>query len=1179
MTMHRLTAGAGYRYLVRHVASGDCARRGATTLADYYVESGNPPGTWLGRGLVGLAAPGVEKGDTLTVGSVVRETAMARLFSDGTDPVTGSPLGRRYPKTSPARERVDAQIRALPGEMGAAARQSAIDAITRVELGREVQAPVAGFDLTFTVVKSVSTLWVVADTHARQAIYDAHHAAVQSAMATLEDRALFTRTGARGCRQEATRGAVAAAFVHWDSRAGDPNLHTHVVLANKVQGLDGAWRSLDSRALHHAVVAISELYEALLVDEITRRLPVRWTWRGRGPRRSPAFELDGVPDELMAHFSQRATQIDEAMTDVVAKFASSHGRGPNRLEIVRLRQQVTRATRPAKLVRPLAELLDRWRRRATEMTGQSPAALAARVIRSSWLRPVRLADLERGSIEHLAALVLDGVRARRSTWNRWNLMAEALRVAKPLVATGPAERLAIVDAITDVALTRCISLDPPSLFPASGRYARPDGSSVFDRPDECTFTDLVILDAESDLLEAATDLSGPTAHALSADVALGEGSRLAPDQAAAVRQLGLSGRLVDVLVGPAGSGKTTTLAALLHVWERRHGRGSVIGLAPSSTAAANLAGALGITCENTAKWLHESRGAAGQDRRTLIGRLAGERSAPGTDPRRRRTLETALRGLAAEERRWSLRSGQLVIVDEASLAGTLALRELVSQARSASAKVLLVGDHGQLSAVDAGGAFGLIVDRTGGAQLRSLWRFVEPWEAAATTSLRAGHPRVIERYTEAGRVHAGPGESMLEEAYAAWSIDVAAGRTSILLAPDSATVAALNLRAHNDRVQDGLVRDGGVTTRSGTTVGVGDRIVTRLNDRRLRTSDGFVRNGDLWDVTEARADGSLVVVAARTRLARRGVVGVPGSDVRAEMVLPASYVAENTELAYATTTHRAQGITVDTAHVLGHSGMTRESLYVAMTRGRISNHVYLPVDSIDADCDGLPDPHPVGDARAILEAVLQTTGAERSATATIAERQDEAASLRRLEPIRTSLYADASRARWCARLAALGVGDEALNAVALSPDAGRIFAALDRIDAVAVAPARVVRGLLDRLDAAHPAEHLGAAARAWLVRHGGSDDVSPAASSTIGLSPEGLDVLAHVERLIGERVAALSVAARDGASSMLDDLGLEPHDEAERQEWLAAVEARVAHDDRQPARRAAEPVIPTALSR
>ncbi|WP_267897567.1 relaxase domain-containing protein [Cellulomonas rhizosphaerae] len=85
-----------------------------------------------------------------------------------------------------------------------------------------------------------------------------------------------TRVGAAGCRQVRTRGMVAAAFDHWDSRAGDPNLHTHVVVANEVQGTDGAWRSVDGRTSHAAVVTVSALYDALLADEVSRRLGATW---------------------------------------------------------------------------------------------------------------------------------------------------------------------------------------------------------------------------------------------------------------------------------------------------------------------------------------------------------------------------------------------------------------------------------------------------------------------------------------------------------------------------------------------------------------------------------------------------------------------------------------------------------------------------------------------------------------------------------------------------------------------------------------------------------------------------------------------------------------------------------------------------------------------------------------
>ena len=117
---------------------------------------------------------------------------------------------------------------------------------------------VAGYDLTFSPVKSVSTLWAVADPAVAAVIERAHQAAVQDALRFIEKHALFTRTGPQGIRQVNVRGLVATAFTHRDSRAGDPDLHTHVAVANKVQTLDGRWLSIDGRVLFKANVAASE---------------------------------------------------------------------------------------------------------------------------------------------------------------------------------------------------------------------------------------------------------------------------------------------------------------------------------------------------------------------------------------------------------------------------------------------------------------------------------------------------------------------------------------------------------------------------------------------------------------------------------------------------------------------------------------------------------------------------------------------------------------------------------------------------------------------------------------------------------------------------------------------------------------------------------------------------------
>jgi conjugative relaxase-like TrwC/TraI family protein len=1128
MSMHRLTAGAGYQYLLRHTASGDTDRVGPDGLSGYYTESGNPPGRWMGSGL-----PGLDGGAGIVQDAVVTEDAMARLFGQGHDPVSGEPLGRAYPTFTPASERIATAVAQLPAMMGALERQGAVDTITRVELAKPTRAAVAGFDLTFTVPKSASVLWALADDATRAAVLAGHRAAVDQSLALLAETALFTRTGTRSCAQVTTRGPIAAAFDHWDTRTGDPNLHTHLVLANKVQGPDGLWRSVDSRALHHAVVAVSEVYDNLLADELARRLPVTWGWRTRGPRRSPAFELHGVPDPLLALFSTRSTQIDAAMTAAVAEFVAAHGRGPNRVEVVRLRQRVTRATRPDKHIRPLGDLLRGWQQRSTRATGRTPGDLVGAAMHASHSRPLTSAQVSDDVVVRLSAFVLDEVRTRRSTWTRANLLAESARATRGLRMASPADRHALHTRVVVAALDRCISLAAPEVFTVAPEYQRPDGTSVFTRAGEDRYTDHRILDAEVRLLAALDDVSAPTARS-SAVTSIVEnplqtahmtGVRLAPDQAGAVRTIATSGNRLEVLVGPAGTGKTTTLLALAKAWTAPHGNGSVIGLAPSATAAAELADALGIGCENTAKWLYESTGPGRTRRAERIAVLQGERAGVNahTHPARAGAIDAQLAALRRADADWSLHPCQLLIVDEASLAGTLGLDMLIAQARATDAKVLLVGDHAQLSAVDAGGAFHLLTERGRPVVLSSLWRFSHKWEADATRQLRTGRPAALDAYFEHDRVSAGPSEAMLEDGYTRWQDSEANGHSAILIAADSRTVRALNARAHADRVADDLVASDGITTTSGDLIADGDRILTRANARHLSTGDGgHVRNGEIWDVLATHPDGSLTVTRAQRdrRSADRGPV------VR----LPAEYVAHEVDLGYATTTHRAQGVTVDHAHVLATAGMTRENLYVAMTRGRHVNRVYVALDAIDPACDDLPDHHRPGDAREILERILATSGAELSATQTIARALDDAASLERLEPIRATFQADAATRRWRQVLPTCGLSDQQVDGIWGSADRAALVSALRRGEAAGYP----MRELVTWIVAARGADTDEALARTltthvtdWLDRRTaerGTSATAPGWTEPVPPSDPAAGPLQQIDTLYAQRLA--EVAAR-----------------------------------------------------
>src|SRR5665648_790887 len=230
MSMHKLTAGDGYAYLTRQVAAGDAGLDAGASLTAYYEQTGNPPGRWYGSGLAGLGGEAISR---VAPGDVVTEQAMTAVFRDGVDPLTDDALGRPYPRFGDGR-----------------------------------RPPVGGYDLTFTAPKSASVLWALADDATRTTVYAAHRAALASALEFVEQRVIRTR------------GMVAAAFDHWDTRAGDPNLHTHVVIANKVQRPDGVWRSVDGRTVHAAVVTVSELYDALLADELARRRPGQLTLDG-----------------------------------------------------------------------------------------------------------------------------------------------------------------------------------------------------------------------------------------------------------------------------------------------------------------------------------------------------------------------------------------------------------------------------------------------------------------------------------------------------------------------------------------------------------------------------------------------------------------------------------------------------------------------------------------------------------------------------------------------------------------------------------------------------------------------------------------------------------------------------------------------------------------------------------
>jgi conjugative relaxase-like TrwC/TraI family protein len=991
MSMHKLTAGSGYDYLTRQVAALDSTEKGHTGLAAYYAERGEKPGVWIGSGMASI--------DGLNAGDPVTAEQMKALFGSGMHPLAelrlqqlegpdlternyeamtrlGTPFKILEHDVRPFRVEVAKRIAGineaagLPGDwpVPAGDRARVRTEVAReffvAEHGREpVDArelagqiardsrprtqTVAGYDLTFSPVKSVSTLWAVADPTIAAIIEGAHQAAVKDALRFIEEHALFTRTGPQGIRQVNVRGLVAAAFTHRDSRAGDPDLHTHVAVANKVQTLDGRWLSIDGRVLFKAKVAASETYNTALEQHLHGTLGVRFAERlDSDPTKRPIREIVGVDTRLNQRWSTRRAHIKVRQGELAVNFQQDHGRPPTPVEALHLAQQATLETRQAKHEpRSLAEQRATWRAEAVELLGGRHAVKA--MLR--WALSPRLAAsvaVDAAWVAETADRVLAAMEEHRSTWQMWHVRAEAQRHVRATdVRTQRTD--ALVDLLVDEVLhSRSIPLVPPDDGIQEPKVLRRiDGASVYTVAGADLYTSQRILDAEQRLISIAGRNDGATVDEPALDLALLEvaanGTALDAGQAALIRSMCSSGARLQLAIAPAGAGKTTAMQALSSAWSQDGGE--VIGLAPSAAAAAVLREQTGIHADTLAKLTWSLKHGGLPDWATRIGRST------------------------------------LVIIDEAGMADTLTLDRVVHFVTASGGSVRLIGDDQQLAAIGAGGILRDIQHTHGALQLTELHRFTHPAEAAATLALRDGDPTSLDFYLNHRRVHVGDLTTTTQDAFAAWAADRAAGRDAIMLAPTRELVADLNQRARTHRL-GGSAPGREVQLADGNQASVGQVIITRRNDRRLRLSaSDWVKNGDRWTITHISRHGDLTVRHTRSHLTAR---------------LPAHYSQESVELGYATTIHAAQGVTADTMHGLLTGLESRQQLYTVLTRGRTANHLYLQVVG-----DG--DPHTVirpetvtpRTPTEILEQILARDDAPTSATTVLRELSDPAVRL------------------------------------------------------------------------------------------------------------------------------------------------------------------------------------------
>jgi conjugative relaxase-like TrwC/TraI family protein len=666
-------------------AAGAGAAGYYTALArdDYYTQGGEPAGHWFGQGAAALGLSGT-----------VDATALRHVLH-GCDGA------------------------------GAAARVQGAGA-----------DHYAGWDLTFSAPKSVSVLWAMTDDPAvRAAIQAAQQAAVAATLTFAERHCAWTRRGHDGTGRERVAGLAVATFEHSTSRAQDPQLHTHCLIANLAPRQDGTYGALDGRDLFRWKMALGALYRAELAAQLHARLPVEIERDGSG------FAIRGVPEAVQAQFSQRAEQIQEWLA----------ARGYQGAKAAQLAVLDTRQTK-AEIDRPT--LFARWQDEG-RAAGWGPEQTARWLARGAWERA--------RPAEPALADVREGLVAQHSTFadrDAWRALAEGMQGA---------------GGIRDIeARMSDFWRDPEVVWLGEDRRGETRWSTASLRRLEATAIARAEIGAED------------RAHALAPErvrAVLDARPHLSAEQVAAVRHLCERGGAVATVEGLPGAGKSVLLDAARAAWKAAGYR--VVGAALSGQAALGLQESAGIPSATLHARLNEWAPA--------IGTPTGE-PATAAAPIVNDGMVFANGGRPAVG---SLDANTVVVVDEAGMVDSRKLAALIEATRAAGAKLVLVGDHRQLQPIEAGGLFRVLAERLETANLTEIRRQVEPWAREAVRAVAEGRAgAALQAYEERGLLHVGETKAETVAALvSAWAEaglkDPAASR--LMLAGARAAVRALML--------------------------------------------------------------------------------------------------------------------------------------------------------------------------------------------------------------------------------------------------------------------------------------------------------------------------------------------------------------------------------------------------
>jgi hypothetical protein len=949
VTLH---AGHDVAYFTSGQGRGGCA--GAMS---YYTAAGEPPGQWAGKGAAGLGLSGqVDPG------------VIGRLYQHNIGPGGELLVKRRQPRAAEDREAA-----AVAAYLAAHPYASAVELaeVRAAERGKDPHQ-VPYFDLTVSAVKSVSVLHASYRVAARQACergdqdqataLNARAGEIEAALmdsaretvAWLERHATYTRTGHHSARTGEWRdgdGLVAGLFLHHLSRDGDPQLHVHVAIWNRVQRADKAdekWRTLDSRALHNQRLAVVPVTDRNLETKLSA-LGYAMVPRADGN----GAEVGGVSQDVMDLFSSRAVAVTGELDRLAAEYQAVHGKPPSRRTLWLLHQQAGQNTRRTKnaarrtiagrtgTAEPTAaQRLAAWEAQTARREVHALSAVHEDVARfAAGQHAVHSrAVLDDAAKRTAARIAVAAVQTQHAVWSMAQLRFEVHR-ALPVLNPGADSEAVVIEVATQAVSGRAgagvVQVTAPDVTDVTGLGVRAsDGGSIYRPPNEERYCTLAHLDTEEQILAAAKRTVPQVVGEQQARAAAGR-TGLNAEQRDAVVMMLTAAAATTLLIAPAGAGKSHTMAGFARLWTTFTGR-RVIGLTTSTNAARVLAHEGLAESYNIAEFLGKTE---------------------GSDELRRPV---------------PLHQDDVLVLDEASQLSTSDLAMIGEAARRAGARVVATGDTAQLGAVEAGGMFRLLAQEVPAAQLREVRRFDAAWEREASIRLRDGDLAAAAAYDRHGRIRGANEEAAYDRAASTWLADHLRGKDVLLLAGSNAEAAELSRRVQARLTQMGSVGPPQAALSDGNQAGVGDLVRARLNTE-IDAGARQLTNRDTLTVTAFRGPD------AEVRRQR------PDGTWTGTFRVPRTYLARHAELAYAGNVHVAQGRTVDTAHLLVTDSLSRQALYVGMTRGRVANTAHVVTGKTAPPGH---QPYQQATPESVLAGVVQRDDGDLSATEQIRQAQE-----------------------------------------------------------------------------------------------------------------------------------------------------------------------------------------------